>query len=110
MWYFAVALVLAFCSANIALNRGRSEVLWFFGTLLCPLLILILLCSDDLTIRVCPYCSEDIKKTAIVCKHCHKEVSPPSTTKKKWKISWLSVAFFVALAFMLVTVWLVART
>lgn len=110
MWFFIFAMILAFCSANIAFNRGRNEILWFFGTLICPLLILILLCSDDLTTRMCPYCSEEIKKTASICKHCHKETPPPPENAKKWKFSWLSFAFFIALAFLLGMVWLVMKT
>ena len=29
-------------------------------------------------IRQCPFCAEDIKKAAIVCKHCGREVEPVS--------------------------------
>ena len=28
--------------------------------------------------KICPYCREKIKKTATICKHCHKELDAPS--------------------------------
>ena len=33
------------------------------------------LASDLINKRLCPFCAEEIKKTAIRCKHCHADLS-----------------------------------
>ena len=39
---------------------------------------------DESDTRLCPYCAETIKKSAIVCKHCNRDIppsqTPPATT------------------------------
>jgi len=36
--------------------------------------------------KVCPYCAEDIQDAAIVCMHCHRELTAvkPKTSRAAW--------------------------
>jgi hypothetical protein len=45
--------------------------------------------------KKCPYCAEKIKKNAIVCKHCGRDI--PSANQKKKLPFWMSALIFVCL-------------
>lgn len=50
---------------QIDIEKASSE---FYAT--------ILACMSFSTTRKCPFCAEEIKKEAIICKHCGREVDP----------------------------------
>ncbi|WP_051294815.1 hypothetical protein [Maridesulfovibrio bastinii] len=68
----------AIWSSKVAKAKGRSGFVWFFiGLLFCPLGVIAVYLvpakagGDYID---CPYCAETIKKQAIVCKHCHRNL------------------------------------
>jgi hypothetical protein len=92
-FWFAIGVL----CAVIAPTRGRSAFAWFLlGFLLSPLALIALLALPNLKeppalpthasptpktrpvndLRACPYCAEDIKKAAKVCKHCGRDIEP----------------------------------
>ncbi|EHJ49507.1 hypothetical protein DFW101_3511 [Solidesulfovibrio carbinoliphilus subsp. oakridgensis] len=84
MGYFLVAICCGIASAMIASSKGRSAGGWFFlGLLLGPFGVIFAAIAgkegpagDE---RKCPFCAEFIKKEAVVCKHCGKDVSGAGT-------------------------------
>lgn len=75
-------LIGALIGVAAAQKRGFSTVVGVLGGLLLgPLAFLMFFVSGvskgDRQ-RKCPYCAEFVKVEAIVCKHCHKELPPPT--------------------------------
>lgn len=72
-------------------RRGYSAVAGTIaGALLGPLAFLPFFVSGIFSAseaqRKCPYCAEWIKPTAVVCKHCHRDVPPvPKRARAKPK-------------------------
>ena len=46
----------------------------FGGLLLGPFAVLIFLVSSVTSERRCPHCAENVRREAIVCKHCHRDI------------------------------------
>lgn len=72
-------LLFAFVCANIAPKKGKDKAPWFiFGLLTGPiaLIVLLLMPEDNMGMGQvkCPYCAEFVKREAIVCKHCRRDL------------------------------------
>jgi hypothetical protein len=82
--------IFAIVVAVAANSRGRNPLGWFLlACLISPLLAVILLAlmpsqrtSDagwlarhEGKVRKCPFCAEYIKRDAIVCKHCRRDLN-----------------------------------
>jgi hypothetical protein len=84
-----VWLGLAIVVGVAASHRGRNGVGWFFlAVVITPLIagLLVLVLPDanierqqqeiQLNSRKCPFCAELVRREAIVCKHCGRDLPP----------------------------------
>lgn len=78
---FIIIFVVPILAAILAKRKNRSAIGWFFLCLFIFPCIIILLILDPISekenewnYKVCPYCQENVKIGAIICKHCHKEL------------------------------------
>jgi hypothetical protein len=82
----AVWIIFPIVAWILASNKGRSRFGWLLLTLLfSPLMVLILLALpavvDTSGTRVCPYCAENVKAAAKICRYCQRELperKPPT--------------------------------
>lgn len=82
----------------IAQGKGRPFLGWFFyGFFLFPVALVHVLLTGDMgrgacdpemaglikaaTIRKCPFCAEDIKREAVVCRYCGRDLPPVAPPK-----------------------------
>lgn len=58
------------------IGRIKARVMDGFclGLVLGPIGLIIAFLLKDNTRKPCPYCKESIKKTAVLCPHCHQEL------------------------------------
>jgi hypothetical protein len=75
------AAILGVIPALIAQGKGRDGfVWWFYGTAVFIIALPHSLMLEPLDgTKTCPFCAEKIKEAATVCRHCHRDQSPPST-------------------------------
>lgn len=74
--------VLSIVAGAVAGSKGRSVAGYFLLSLLFSFIVAILVLvaipakENQAIVRECPYCKEQIKREATICKHCGKEVEP----------------------------------
>jgi hypothetical protein len=49
--------------------------------------------------RVCPYCAEEIQDSAIVCKHCHRDLTAVKPTSRA---AWMALGMLIFLVLIFV--------
>jgi hypothetical protein len=91
MGYLAIWAILACLPGAIAQAKGRSFIAWWlYGVALLPIALIHSLVAEDLknpdpvwtaamrarTHRQCPFCAEEVKREAVVCKHCARDLPP----------------------------------
>src|SRR5262249_12199492 len=101
-----------------AIGKCKNDVTWYIilCILLGPIGWLIAAVSPG-NLRNCPFCSEEIKPDAKVCRYCGRDLPPPApdASKKGRKMALLVAAAFIGLIFLILAVnvgiglWLVAR-
>lgn len=71
----AFFIVISVAGYRIAKKKQRNAWLWAIAIFIFPLSIIVLMCIGfNHKTKLCPYCSEDIREEAKVCKHCGREV------------------------------------
>jgi hypothetical protein len=82
---FVIWIGLAFVAASVARSKGRSGVGYFVLSCLLSFLVAIIVLaivpslkttSAPVTEAQCPFCREDVKADAVVCKHCGRDIEP----------------------------------
>ena len=93
MEIFIFWIILSVLVGVFASSRGRSGIGHFFiALLLSPLIgaLIILVLSQKTekieerainngNLKKCPSCAELVKNEAIICKHCNRQLPPPSS-------------------------------
>jgi len=83
----SLLMIIADLTASASRKKGRSYWAFFFLSLILPIITWLVIATmapidQQLSIdkassepsRTCPFCAEDIKLAAIVCKHCGKDI------------------------------------
>jgi hypothetical protein len=91
MSFFLLAVLIGLLPAYIAKNKGKNFIVWWIYGALIFIVALphSLLMKPDLKsieadaiadgAKKCPFCAEIVKKDALVCRYCHKELVSSST-------------------------------
>lgn len=74
-WIMVGGVIGAFAFSRKQQSAGAG---FFLGMLLGPLFAWLLFLGSDGRYP-CPHCAERIKRAALVCPHCHRNVTPPAT-------------------------------
>lgn len=79
LYYLNSILMSGLIGGLIGRMKARSMDGFCLGLVLGPLGVIIALLLKDNTRKPCPFCKESIKKTAVLCPHCHQELITKST-------------------------------
>ncbi len=79
-WIYVWILVWVVCII-IATRKGMGVSSFFFGLILGPLGIILVLLSKGKRVA-CPFCDKLIYMTSTVCPHCEKEITDTNTGTK----------------------------
>ena len=75
MWIVIIWIICGILSAVIASGRGGNAFLFFvFGILFGPFGVIGAFFAGPSLI--CPFCKEAVKKGAVTCPHCQKDIEP----------------------------------
>lgn len=74
MEYLIIWIICGIGAVILGNSKGASGISLFTGFLLGPLGLLSAITFKS-NVKECPYCKEKIKKAAVVCPHCQKELS-----------------------------------
>ncbi len=80
--WLVVCGLLGIIPAAIAQSKGREFLPWWiYGTLLWIVALIHALCIapefDTTGMKKCPACAEWVKREALVCKHCGRDLPGP---------------------------------
>lgn len=56
-------------------GKGRSGIVGFLGGIVLGPFGLLLALASSSTLKKCPHCSERVKKEAIVCRYCGRDIA-----------------------------------
>lgn len=77
-WFFC-AILLGLTPAMIASRKGRNFfVWWFYGVMLFIVALPHALVMAPAGAKKCPFCAEEIRDDAAICRHCGREQANPS--------------------------------
>lgn len=85
-FWFLIYVLIIFKGGILAHQKRRSELGWALICALFPIALVVIWCigpaekpweerGDEFEfVKICPFCAEEIKAAAKVCKHCGRDI------------------------------------